>query len=362
MAHPAQARGGWALTLLFLTTLSLPALAAAELEGRARISAGGGVDTNARRDYDGAGAVADGLLSVQGAVEGRATFDSSQLLGSYDIGARRFFVYASEDVVVQMATAEGSFAVGRTMGFGLQGRGRDRRGGERDYTDLAASLFMDFVPDARLDLRAYAGAHRFIYWPVFSYSFAAREAGASVRYRFSRQHAVNAFGELGLRTYNATARLAPDPDAEPPPPDEPPLPPRTREDTAFVIGAGYSYRGPFTFSAVWSYADQSSNSFGETTRRHRLTLSSAFRLPWRLFLLAQLNLQLATYPDGVFLSPEVILEEDAENHNALSLKLARPISGHFDVEVRYAVFQNRLADNGLYYFRQLAYAGLTWRY
>lgn len=346
--------------LFLLIALPASALPPVELEGRARVSAGAGVDSNARRDYDQADPKADGLLSLQAAVDGRATFNAAQLLGSYDIGARRFFFYASEDVVVQMASAEGSFAVGRSLGFGLQGRGRDRRGGERDYTDLAASVFMDYVPDARFDLRAWAGAHRFIYWPVFSYSFSAREAGATVRYRFDRRHSVSAFGELGLRTYNANARYRPSP--TPPLPDEPPLPLRRREDTAFVVGAGYAWRGPFTFSAVWSYADQSSNSFGETARRHRLTLSSAFRLPWRLFLMTQLSLQVATYPDGVFLSPEIILEEDAENHNALSLKLARPISEHFDVEVRYAVFQNRLADNGLYYFRQLAWTGLTWRY
>jgi hypothetical protein len=343
------------LVLLGAFSVLLPAFAAAaEFEGRARVSVGAGVDSNARRDYDQAQPVADGLLSAHGAVDGRVSFPRAQLLGAYDLGGRRFFQYASEDVLVQVGSAEASMAVGRYLGLGVLGRGRDRRGGARDYTDLSGVAFVDLVPDAQVELRAHGGGHRFIYWPVFPYSFSARELGGTARYRFNRSHSVSAFGELGLRRYNGQARPAPDLE------EPPPL--RQRRDNVFGVGAGYAYRGPFAFSATWGYTDQSSNSFGETSRRHRLTLSAAVRLPWRLFLMSQLNLQLASYPDGVFLSPEIILDEDAENHNALSLKLARPVTAHFDVEVRYALFQNRLAGNDLHYFRQLVWLGFTWRY
>lgn len=327
---------------------------AAELDGKARVTVGGGVDTNATRDYEQAGTTPDLFGAVIAAMEGSVTFEAAQLVGSYDGGARKFTFIPSIDVLVQAADGEASVALGRFIGLGVQARGRDRRGGERDYTDLAAHAFLDFVPDATLSVRAYGGAHRFLYWPVFSYSFRAAEFGATGRYRLNRNHSVLLFGEAGLRTYSATARGIPN-DPEPPPP-------RPRSDNVFSVGAGYAYRGPFQLSLTYAYLDQASNSYGETTRRHRLTATGGVRLPWQLFLLAQGSLQLSSYPDGIFLSPQVILEEDAENHNSISLKLARPISEHFDVELRWALYANRLPENHLDYRRQLGWAGVTWRY
>ena len=341
------------------------ATSAAELDGRARLSVGAGVDTNARREYN--DAAADGMLEAHAGVDGRALFQRAQLLGAWDGGARGFLLLPSESVFVQVANAEGSVAVGRYLGLGVSGRGRDRRGGQRDYTDLAAVAFVDFVPDTQVELRAYGGGHRFIFWPTFRHSFSARELGGSARYRFNRRHSVSVFGELGRRRYNARAMHSPD--------NPPAFDLGQRRDNAFFVGVGYAFRGPFVFSASGSYFDQSSNSYGESNRRLRLTLDGGFRLPWKLFLLAQVNLQTTDYPDGVFLSPEVILEEDAENHNAISLKLARPITEHLDVEVRVAAYQNRLRQEGkppggststaqtdLYYSRQLYQAGVTWRY
>lgn len=342
------------VALCALCALFAPVAGAADLEGSARVTLGAGVDTNARRDYEQVGAETDIIGSAVASVEGAATFERAQLLGSYDGGARKFLFFPTEDVLIQAADGEASLALGKFFGVGVLARGRDRRGGERDYTDLAAHGFVDFVPDASLSLRAYAGGHRFVYWPVFSYSFRATEAGATARYRFTRQHSLLVFGEGGQRTYNANARPVPN-DPEPPPP-------RQRSDLVFSVGAGYAYRGPFALTVTYAYLDHSSNSYGETTRRHRLTATGGVRLPWKLFLLAQASLQLSSYPDGIFLSPQVILEEDDENHNSIALKLARPVSKHFDVELRWALYQNRLQGNRLDYLRQIGWFGVTWRY
>jgi hypothetical protein len=289
---------------------------------------------------------------VVGSVDGRARFERFQLSGNYDLGARNFLQYATEDVLIQSANAQGSTVLGRHLGVGIEGRARDRRGGQRDYSDLAAMAYLEFVPDEKVDIRVHAGAHRFVYWPVFQYSFGATEAGGVARYRFDRRHSAFAFGDLGLRRYNdlARSRFVIEPTAG-----------RDRADTFLMAGAGYSYRGPFALTVSYSLADQSSNSFGESSVRHRLAATGGFRLPWKLTLLCQVALQLTRFPDGVFLSPEVILAEDDENHNSVSMELVLPLTEKIDVEIRYALFQNFLPENDLSYFRQITWAGLSWR-
>ncbi|MBX5482997.1 MAG: hypothetical protein IRZ16_14320 [Myxococcaceae bacterium] len=346
--------------LVALLVALLPASAlAADTAGRLRISTGAGWDTNAKRDQDSLGHVQDAFFSVVGAVEARATFASAQLFGSYDLGGRKFLFYPSEDVLIQAADAEGSIAVGRFLGVGVRGHARDRRGQNdprdpnqpRNYTDLDGAAFLQFVPDATLDLEVYAAAHRFIYWPTFAYSFAAPEIGASARYRFDSRHQVVVFGEVGMRRYNGLASL--DPAIDDPPP------PRQREDTAFLVGAGYVLRGPIPLTLNYSYFDQSSNSFGETLHRHRINATAAFRLPARFFLFANAQIQLSSYPQGFRLSTELVLDEDSENHNSFSLKLVRPISDSVDLEARFGWFQNVLPHFG--YHRQLYWVGMTWR-
>lgn len=346
------------LPVLVLSVLWSTTALCADLKGKLRVSTGAGVDTNARRDADVVGHVSDGLVSFVGEAEGRATFDSWQLSGSYEGGVRKFILYPSEDVLVQSANGEGSIAIGRFAGVGVRGRVRDRRGGDRDYSDLAASAFVEFVPDATLDVQVYGTGHRFIYWGTgstndFRYSFAAPEVGATARYRFDKRHSVVVFGELALRNYNGFAEFDPAiPEADRPPPQR-------REDSAFSVGAGYALKGPIPLAVTYSYFDQSSNSFGETLRRHRLSATAAFRLPWRFFLFAQAQAQLSSYPEGFRISPELVLDEDAENHNAFSLKLVRPVAEVLDVEARFAWYQNVLPHFA--YHRQLYWMGLTWR-
>lgn len=332
----------------------LPTFAfAADLAGEARVSVGSGVDTNARRDATPVGPVTDAVGSATGSVEGSATFDSARLQGGYDLGGRKFVFYPSEDVLVQNGFGEASMAVGRYLGIGLSGRARDRRGGSRDYTDLAGNAFLEYVPDAALDLRVWAGGHRFIYWPSFGYSFGATELGGTGRYRFNRQHSVVVFGEAGFRTYNSMA-LA-NPALEEPPP------PQRRADTVFTAGAGYAFKGRwFSLSPSYAYVDQTSNSHAESARRHRLTLTGAVRLPWKFYLLGQVSRVFSSYPQGFRLSPEDVLDEDAENANSISARLVRPLTSSLDLEARFSHYDNHLPSFD--YGRELYWLGITWRH
>lgn len=293
------------------------------------------------------------MVSVLGSAEGRYRGPSFQASGGYDLGLREFLRLPSENVVIQSANADASVAVGRSLGLGLDARAKDRRGGERDYSDLFAEAFLEFVPDSAVELKVRGGAHRFLYWDQIAYSFAAPEVGAYARYRFDKHHSAFAFGDLGLRRYQSMTRASPANIAPPPA--------VRRDDRLLSGGAGYSFRGPFTLTLSYSYTEQSSNSFGETVLRHRLAATGGTRLPWRLTLLAQAVWQPASYPDGVNLSDELNITEDEDNYSSVSAKLLRPLSEHVDVEVRYSYAWGALQKNGLSYSRHLAWLGLTWR-
>lgn len=339
------------LALLLTSALA----AAAEKQGSARVGLELGADTNPAREF-GVATRPDVLATVRAGGEGLYRFDRFQLVGAYDLGARKFLQISTEDTLVQAASLDFAAALSDTFGAGLEGRIKDRRGGSRSYSDLVGGPFVEYVPDARLNLRLRLMGHRFHYPEALDYSFGAPELGLTARYRFDRRHSVLAFFDGGQRTYLGRARAHPLNVV-----DEVVAPPR-RVDSAFFVGTSYSYRGPFAFTAAYSFADQTSNSFGEAQQRHRVGVTFGYRLPFRIIALAQASVQLARYPDGVFLSPEIILVEDDENLNSLTLKLSRALSSRFDVEVRYGLYAITLSRNDLNYLRQIGSVGVTARF
>lgn len=340
--------------LLVLHVVLAGGAQAADVEGHLRVTGRLLVDSNAPRDFtQGSGGpdTSDGALGLFVSADGRYTAERWQLVGRYDGGVRKYLSYTQEDALVQSAALEGSLALGSAWGVGLEGRAKDRRGESRSYSDLEASAFLEYAPDARLSLRVRAGAHRFLYRPDFSASFGAPELSFFARYRLDHRHAFTATGEYGSRRYASDVLSAPD------------TPERTgrREDGSLLAGVGYTYKGPLTLGLAYTYLETASNSYGESVRRHRLSGTVGMRLPWKLTLLAQGTLGFNLYPDGVYLSPEIILLEDDEAQNSLSLKLVRPVSERWDLELTYAVYGTRLPNNGLFYFRQVGGVGLTWR-
>lgn len=336
--------------------LSLSAYAGG-VEGALRLRGGVGLDTNARRDFLETGVDPDLVFSGRLGAEGRVSEGPGEVWGSYDVGVRKFATLASEDSLAQAAVVEGSLGLLRWLRAGVECRAKDRwRGGARSYgehlySDLAAEGFLELRPGPRVEARVRAGGHRFLYWPVFEYSFKATELSASARYRFDRRHSVFASGEVGFRAYNAAARGETEP-----PPDL-----GRRRDVSVGGQGGYSYRGPFSLSLTYGYVEQASNSFGESLARHRVSLAVGFRLPFKLMLLGVLAYQETRYPDGIYLSPELTLLDDDEGHNEVSLRLVRPLSERVDLELTYALFQNALPRNGLTYLRQVGGVGLALR-
>ncbi|MBF5046580.1 hypothetical protein IR215_29570 [Simulacricoccus sp. 17bor-14] len=345
------------LLLLLLTGLALPVRAQAVREGSLRLSAGTLVDGNAPRDFtetDGSGASAqpDVGLHLLGSAAGRYTAERYQLVGRYDLGTRLYLRYRSQSLLVQAGTVEASHALGPTLGAGVEARAKDRRGGARAYSDLGASAFLEYVPDVRLDVRLRAGAHRFVYRPDERADFGGPELSLTGRYRIDRRHSLSASGEWGRRRYGVGAQSAPELVS-------PAL--GRREDQELSAGVGYAYRGPVALSFGYGFQELASNSYGETLLRHRLSASAGVHLPLQFTLLAQGALVLSHYPDGVFLSPDIILTEDEEAQNNLSLRLVRPLTRSLDLELSGGIYGTRLPRNGLSYTRSMAGVGVTWR-
>ena len=330
---------------------ALPASAQLAASGRATLLAG--ADTNAPRDYDAtsAGQDATASLVVDGSAQyGRGPF---RAFGDLSLGGRGFLRYGTENVFVTAGTLELELTPLEAISVSLVGTGKDRRGGQRDYTDGVGQAVVTWAPDRRLQVRLRGGLHGFDYRPNAAYGFTALECGGALSWRFDPRHRLLASLDTGTRSYPSIARDATGADA--------PGAPR-RSDGVLSASAGYEYRGPVRFRADYAWTEQRSNSFGETNLRHRLSAQLGVRLPWEVTAVVNGAVQLTRFPDGIFLSSDVLLANDEENANSVSLRLARPVSDAVDVELRCALFDYELPANGLSYQRQVASVGVSARW
>ena len=327
----------------------VPALAlGAETSGALRLTLLGGVDGNPRRDFGGGDSslVGTAELSAQGDVAG----ERWELAGRLGLGGRGYGAATDEDVYVQQAVLEGDYSLARWLSAGLAARAKDVRGGDRPYADLSAGPRLSIAQGA-LGVDLSAEARRFLYRPEAAYSFGALVLSGEASYRFSRRHLGRFFLSSESRSFAAFAN---------------PAPPQTtstekRNDAVLAAGVGYRYRGPFTLAAEYSVEDDSSNSYGESALRQKVSAELGLRLPLGVMAFFAGTLQLSHYPDGVFLSPEILLLEDSEALDSASLRLVRPVGPHVDLELRYGIYATTLPSNGLSYLRQLASVGVTLR-
>lgn len=340
--------------LLCLTCLGAAPAGAVDFRWQGRGWAGAGLDSNAPRDFvaPGTATLADGVLSGLASLEGVLLGDGFRVVGAYDGGVRKFVYLGTEDTLVQNAQVEGLYGLSRQWNVGAAGHLRDRRGADRDYSDLSAELLAEFIPDGAFSLRLSVGAHRFLFRSRFEASWSGAEGTLSGRYRFNRRHSLTFFGTFSPHAYNGLAHPNPD-DATPPDP----APQRT--DSFLVAGLSYTWKGPVVVTASYSYLDQASSSFGESWRRHRLSATVGAHLPWDFTLLGQAALMLARYPDGVYLSSDIQVAEDDENSSSVTLKLVHPLSERVDLEFKYALYVNRLPRNDYLYARQVFLTGLS---
>ena len=140
-----------------------------------------------------------------------------------------------------------------------------------------------------------------------------------------------------------------------------------RRDHLLSVRLQAAYRGPVAVQAGYLWVGNWSNSFGESFQRHRLFAAMTARLPWSIFVGLHLAWQSVHYPDGLFLSDDLIdlLLYDDESLSNSTLKLARPIGRHLEIELKYSLSYGELPrrddDTSLSYLRQVATIGIVGR-
>jgi hypothetical protein len=339
------------MRLWLLLTLCAGNVWAADGTAKAHAWAGAAYDSNAARNFVSPGdrPRGDGFLFALLDLQGALFFGTTvSIAGNYNIAGRKFIFGPSEDMLLQAASIEVNVQVTKVFSLGPIGSFRDRRGAERDYTDLQGGAFVSFAPSASVDVRITGLAHRFIFYNRFAYSWWGPDVALSARYRFNRQHSIALSAFFNPRTYNSSRNL---------PPDETSEVELRRADSFLGASVSYAFRGPFQLSGGYSYFDQTSNSYGESIRRHRLTVSAGIRLPFQLVALATGTLQLSQFPDGIFLSPELAVASDDENSSAFTLKLSRALSKVVELDIRYSAYFNQFPGAQYLYSRHVVSLG-----
>ncbi|MHB1845054.1 MAG: hypothetical protein ACYCWW_09500 [Deltaproteobacteria bacterium] len=346
----------WLVGILGATVgLSAPARAEG-FTADGHLSSDVGYDSNVYRNFDGQPGepvVADGLLQLGGELSATdRPARNQQTEVEAEAGARLFFAQSPEDTLVGQLALTHSIAFSRRLTLRVDGEGKDKwvQNGDRAYADFGGGVGLDFRLLRKLDATLRAGFRAFDYFPDTDYSEAGPALSAELRAEPWRKQSL----VLGYRLFPQTYRGPQDfPDGSSQ---------GHRFDWYHVASAGYAWRGPVVLSLTYFFIDDRSDSYGESLVRHRVEGLCGALLPGELYLVATGALQLTRYPDGLYLSPELLLLEDDDDLDELSVKLSRDLGRGFEVELRGGYYWNDLLQNGLTYERAVVTLGLAYRH
>jgi hypothetical protein len=221
--------------------------------------------------------------------------------------------------------------------------------GELSYSDLGAGATLSAALSARLVIDLRVGVHAFNYFPDSAYSEVGPAFSIGAIQTTWRDQAIFFVYRL-LPEYYEGYQLLPDLSIG-----------GKRFDWFHMATIGYSLQRPVIASLAYSYIYDHSNSFGESYARHRLEGIAGLNLPLEITFTGTAAIQATTYPDGIYLSPRILLVEDDENLTELSLKLFREIGSGFSLEGRFSIYRNDLSKNALSYHREVFYVGVSYR-
>lgn len=129
-----------------------------------------------------------------------------------------------------------------------------------------------------------------------------------------------------------------------------------RRDMFHTGRVGVAWRAKLLVAELsYSFAHNTSNSFGQGLTRHGVDLTVTAPLPWELFVSAHLELQRTTYDDQVRIDATFLVDED--NRNAGVLSLVRALGEHWEVEARYSVYLQEFGVGGAYTRQTIFLAG-----
>jgi hypothetical protein len=341
------------------------AAAAGVVEGRVETDVG--YDSNIYRNYNdtpglpvvgGAFLEFQGDMSAHGEIARGQRSDASLLLGL------RLFGFQGCPSGLQSPNSCANTYVGQlrlahairlapTLLLRLDAGGKDKlvENGELSYSDLGAGVTLSAVLSPWLVADLRVGVHAFNYFPDSAYSEAGPAFSAAATASTWKDQSVFFLYRL-MPEYYQGYRLLPPPDLSVS---------GKRFDWFHMATIGYSLQRPIIASLSYSFIYDHSNSYGESYIRHRLEGVAALLLPWEITLAASVALQATTYPDGIYLSPQILLVEDEEALSEVSLKAFRDLGKGFSVEARFSIYRNDLSKNSLSYNRFITYAGVSYR-
>lgn len=323
-----------------------------------------GYDSNVYRNFEGSGfdptlpgngaVVGDAFLQLDGDLDVVGRFFAHQRTElSADVGARLFSDQGGEDAVAGSGSLVHEIALSRKVALRFDAEGKDKwvENDDRAFATWGANGGLSLGPfwRTRLDLRA--GWQAFDYFPEPIFSEQGPSVAAILSARPFRRHTFFASYRLMPQTYVGPQQILPSGQGV-----------GQRFDWYHVASAGWALRGPVIAGVTYSFTDDRSDAYGESFLRHRLQLLAGFSLPWELTLVASAALQFTSYPDGLYLSPQILLLEDDDDLDSVTVKLSRDLGKGFDVEARVGYYRNDLFQNGLAYERAVAYVGACWRH
>ncbi len=288
---------------------------------------------------------------------GRLALGEQQALwGRLELGAKKFLAVVDEDALAERLELEYSARLGGlSLGAAAFAKLRESRGRARDDRDFDAGAYAEQALGRGLSLRLSAGVRRYLYVPDSGYDALGPRAEIAGRWSPSRGHLFVASASASLPEYGAQARLS-----QTAPSGE------RRRDRVLGGQVGYAYRGPVALQASYSIYEDQSNSFGESNLRQRFFAAASGRLPLTMVGSIQAAWEFIRYPDGIFLSQDLLLQDD-ESQSFVAAKLALPLSDHADLELRWALYWITLPARdaqspSLSYWRQTGGIGVSARW
>jgi hypothetical protein len=281
--------------------------------------------------------------------------------GEYVVGGKLFLREADEDALINQLDASYQYRMDEYMlpGAELSFKDLTLYGSDRSYTMFTADAFSDFPLWKGGTVRAKGGWRAFFYRPDDNYSNMGAIAGVSVRQRATSRLGFSLSYEYQDRDYNGRIyRLVPDIAGAMKIIRTQSL----REDGTHILSAGFDYHRGVLVSGGYTLLYNESDSVGETIFRHRAMLLLSAKPFWEIFVHAIGTLQFTTFVDGLFVSQQLFLEEDDENQNSLVIKISREIGHRVSAEMKYGLYVSEFSSEGLYFIRQVYFAGLSWKY
>lgn len=344
------------LCTMVLSALPAGSASAAELVVQPSFTLMGEYDTNARRqaiddDLDVDKPVGDGLVRARAGLFLSTSSLGGRLNVNADLGLKRFYSERGQSMgVVQLRAAyvrrlphdllltvnQFSRARGQLSGVRTFGLSRTDMG-------IARSLPYGFW------IQASAIAVGF--YSVDAVLFSSLQSGPRVdgAYFMTPFERIGVFGGIALRGYPLLTAITERGPSE-----------LSRLDAPLTLGATFSSTRAVYLSLGYTLTRNWSNSFGDSYTRHRVNAIVGVQLPLEVTVSGQVALQLTSYDDGLSVGQRLLLADDDERQNNLTVVVSRPFLWGMHTEARIAVYGNEFARERVSFLRTTAGIGVRW--